>query len=487
MLSLVQSILAQVFHFFNASIQVGETAISLKDIVHLVIFLFLFLCFCRFLKKVLKNKILTRFSIDEGNREAISTLVSYGVGTFGLIVVLQASGLKLDSLAVILGGLGVGIGFGLQNTAKDFISGFTLLLERKIKVGDFVELDGLSGYVKEVALRSTLIRTRDGGDVVVPNGHLIDKKILNWTLDSYVARIKIPVGVAYESDPLLVTETLLNASYLEPSVRSEPAPKVMFVGFGDYALNFELWVWIDRIDFEPHLRSSLNFNIEYCLRIAGLKVPFPQQEVLVKNYQKNYHEFDSSLDSQSAIAARLSTHHVKVTQTPSLSLRNLLQQVTYFSNFSELQLRQLIEAGFRRKLAKSQVLFHENDPGDAFYIILSGSVEVFVEKLNKQLAVLTAGKFFGELALMLGIPRTASVRAREETVLFAINHTGFQKLLHENPDVCESIVRELEKGQSELTERREELRQLGLLEDDEDDANPILWVRKRLKNLFSLA
>lgn len=486
MLSLVQSIFEKIFHFFNASIQFGETAISLKDLVQIVISVFIFFCFCRFLKKVLKNKILTRFSIDEGNREAISTLVSYGVGTFGLIVVLQASGLKLDSLAVIVGGLGVGIGFGLQSTAKDFISGLTLLLERKIKAGDFIELDGLSGYVKEVALRSTLIRTRDGGDVVVPNGHLIDKHILNWTIDSYVARIKIPVGVAYESDPLLVTETLLNAAYLEPAVCPDPAPKVMFVGFGDYALNFELWVWVNQIDLEPHIRSSLNFNIEYHLRIAGLKVPFPQQEILLKNNLQNNHKVDSSLDSQSAIAARLTTTQVKSTQNSSLSLRNLLQQVTYFSNFSELQLRQLIEVGFRRKLAKSEILFRENDPGDAFYIILSGSVEVFVEKLNKQLAVLPAGRFFGELALMLGIPRTASVRAREETVLFAINHSGFQKLLQDNPDVCESIARELEKGQSELTERREELRQLGLLEEDEDDANPILWMRKRLKNLFSL-
>jgi potassium-dependent mechanosensitive channel len=481
MLTLFQSIFNEILHFFNASISLGETAISLRDIFQIIVAIFLFFFFCRFLKNFLKNKILIKFGIDEGNREAISTLVSYGVGTFGLIVVLHAIGLKLDSLAVIVGGLGVGIGFGLQNMAKDFISGFTLLLERKIKVGDFVELEGLSGYIKEVALRSTLIRTRNGGDVVVPNGHLIDKQILNWTLDSYVARIEIPINVSYGSDPLLVTETLLNAAYLEQAVLSEPPPKVMFLGFGEYALNFELWVWVNRIDLDPHIRSSLNFNIEYNFRISGLSFPVPQQELWVKNYEF----LEPFVDSKKAIATQLNRTQIQVPPDRVMSLRKLLQQVTYFANFSELQLRQLIEVGFRRRLATSDILFRENDPGDAFYIVLSGSVEVFVEKLNKQLAILPAGKFFGELALMLGIPRTASVRALEDTMLFVINRTGFQKLLQENYEVYESLIRELEKCQVELAERREELIRLGLI-DENDDINPIAWMRKRLKSLFSL-
>ncbi|MGB5900247.1 MAG: cyclic nucleotide-binding domain-containing protein [Geitlerinemataceae cyanobacterium] len=482
MSTLFSSIFNDIIQIFNTSISLGETAISLKDIFQLIIAIFLFFFFCRSIKKILRNRILTKFKIDEGNREAISTLVSYGFGIFGLIVVLQAMGLKLDSLAVVVGGLGVGIGFGLQNMAKDFISGFTLLLERKIKVGDFVELDVLSGYIKEVALRSTLIRTRNGGDVVVPNGHLIDQRILNWTLDSYVARIEIPVGVAYESDPLLVTETLLNAAYSESSVLSEPPPKVMFVGFGDSALNFELWVWVNRIDLEHYIRSSLNFNIEYNFRVSGLQIPFPQQDVWIKNPEA----FSSGVAAKSLSDPDENRSQIPVPPVQSMPLRKLLQQVTYFANFSELQLRQLIEIGFRQKLAKSEILFRENDPGDAFYIVLSGSVEVFVEKLDKRLTVLPSGKFLGELSLMLGIPRTASVRAIEDTILFVINRTGFQNLLQEHSDVYELLIKELEKCQSELAERREELHRLGLI-DDEEDTNPIVWMRKRLKNLFSLA
>lgn len=482
MLTLFQSSVRQLLNSFNVSLKIGETSLSLGDILQTIVTLAIFIFCCRLLKKFLKTNLLTRFGMDEGNREAISTLVSYGVGTFGFIFVLQASGLKLDSLAVVLGGLGVGIGFGLQNTAKDFISGFTLLIERKIKVGDFVELDGLSGYIKEVALRSTLIRTTDGGDVVVPNGTFITNNILNWTVDSYVGRIKVPVRVAYGSDPLLVTEVLMNVAYQEPSTIADPPPKVMFLGFGDYGLNFELWVWINRIDRAAMILSSLNFNIEYHFRISGLKITFRQYEVLGQHSSA----LRESENGQQPGKSEFDERSLKPDRPPTLSLRELLKQVTYFSEFSELQLRQLIEVGFRQKLSKSEVLFRENDPGDAFYIVLFGSVEVFVENLDKQLAILPAGKFFGELSLMLGIPRTASVRALEDTTLFVINRTGFQQLLQENSEVYESLVHQLEKCQSELTARREELCRLGLLNQDEKDGNAIAWMRKRLKSLFSL-
>lgn len=473
----------QLLNSFNVSLKIGETSISLTDIIQTIVTLAIFTFCCRVLKTFLKTKLLTRFGMDEGNREAISTLVSYGVGTFGFIIVLQASGLKLDSLAVVLGGLGVGIGFGLQNTAKDFISGFTLLIERKIKVGDFIELDGLSGHIKEVALRSTLIRTTDGGDVVVPNGNFIANNILNWTVDSYVGRIKVPVRVAYGSDPLLVTEVLMNVAYEESSTIADPPPKVMFLGFGEYGLEFELWVWVNRIEQAAMIRSSLNFNIDYHFRMSGLKITFRQYEVLGDNAPDLLHSNPMKEESEPPINGAA----IQVSPAQMMSLRELLKQVTYFADFSELQLRQLIEVGFRRKLKTSEVLFRENDPGDAFYIVLSGAVEVFAEKLEKQLAILPAGKFFGELSLMLGIPRTASVRSLEDTTLFVINRTGFQKLLQENGEVYESLVRQLEKCQSELAERREELSRLGLIDRDEKEANAIVWMRKRLKSLFSLA
>ncbi|MGB7445415.1 MAG: ABC transporter transmembrane domain-containing protein [Coleofasciculaceae cyanobacterium] len=169
-----------------------------------------------------------------------------------------------------------------------------------------------------------------------------------------------------------------------------------------------------------------------------------------------------------------------------LSIIDFLRQVKYFQNFSEVELLQLATIGYRKCLQKSGILFREQDPGDALYIVLSGSVEVFVAELNKHLCVLQTGDFLGELSLMLGIPRTATVQALEETVLFAIDKNGLRTLLQERPELYEVIAQELGKHQEELVERQQELRELGLLDEEEDDHNPLTWVRKRLKKLFSI-
>ncbi|UZQ56213.1 mechanosensitive ion channel [Trichothermofontia sichuanensis B231] len=469
--------------FTDIRFTIGGTVITLAAILQ-AIFLFLIIIFlARGFKALLRKHLLSRLGIDATNREAIATIISYSLAILSFLIILQLTGINVASLAVIAGGLGIGVGFGLQSITKNFISGLTLLTERKLKVGDFIEFSGISGYVKEVSLRSTLIRTRDGGDVVVPNSELVENHILNWTYDSYIARIKVPVGVAYGTDPALVTETLLHVAYQEPTVVHDPAPRVVFQGFGDSSLNFELWVWVTRIDDEPFIKSALNFAIEYNLRQHQIAIPFPQRDLWIRNP-----EALSLIGSrQTSVASSASTgpsSPIPTTQVPAL--RDFLRQVPYFHGFSDLELRQLIEIGYRKRLQPSDILFRENDAGDAFYIVLSGSVEVFVEKLNKQLAILSAGQFFGELSLILGIPRTATVRALEVTTLFVINSKSFSKLLQNYPEFYNVIFNELCKHQKELEERQKQLRELGLLNPDEDDKNPIVWVRKRLKNLFNL-
>ena len=492
-----QEILTKIYQMLVAPLfKLGDTPVSIGSIVQLIFSLLFVLVLTRACKNFLKQRLLVRLKIDEGNREAIATIISYSFGTLGLIVVLQTTGFNLASLAVLAGGLGVGIGLGLQDATKNFVSGLTLLLERKLKVGDFVEIDTLSGYIREVSIRSTLIRTRDGAYVVVPNSKMAENRIVNWSYDGFKSRIKIPVGVSYDSDPVVVTEILLKSAYMEKSVFHEPTPEVIFKGFMDNSLGFELWVWVNRIDREPQIKSSLNFIIEYNLRQQGINIPFPQLDLWFRNPEV----FTSSLISRSNGQDMLQRERVHNGQdTPQrvqqelpkqaskpLAIRDLLKQVTYFHNFTDIELRQLIEIGYRKRLTDSSILFREGDPGDAFYIILSGSVEVFVEKIDKQLTTLQTGNFFGELSLMLGIPRTASVRALEDTILFVINNKGFEKLLHEQPELAEVIIEELGKHQEELSERQEQLRAMGLVDAAEDDKNPVAWVRKRLKNLFSL-
>lgn len=479
------NLLDEIYLIFTAQLfQIGDKSVSISSIVQLIFLLILVIFISRICKKIFKRKLLIKLGIDEGNREAIATIISYTITFLGFLVVLQTTGFKLASLAVLAGGLGVGIGFGLQDITKNFVSGLTLLLERKLKVGDFIEFDGLAGYVKEIAIRSTLIRTREGGDVVVPNSQLVGNRLLNWTYDNFTARIHLPVKVSYSSDPILVTEILLKSAYMESVVLHNPPPKVIFKGFGDSSLDFELRVWINRIDQEPDIRSSLNFIIEYNLRQQGIIIPFPQRSLWLQNPEALKQLFSQQEERQPT--AKTPQQELSVKPSTPLALRDLLRQVTYFQNFTDLELRQLIEIGYRKRVRESDLLFQEGDPGDTFYIILSGSVKVFVEKLNKQLTILQAGQFFGELSLMLGIPRTATVQALEDTLLFAINNKGFEKLLQERPELAEVIVQELGKYQEELSARQQQLREMGLVDAAEDDKNPVVWVRKRLKNLFSL-
>jgi CRP-like cAMP-binding protein len=148
-------------------------------------------------------------------------------------------------------------------------------------------------------------------------------------------------------------------------------------------------------------------------------------------------------------------------------------------------MRQLIEQGYRQRLKADEILFHEGDPGDSFYIILSGSVDVFLKDLDRSLQTLNRGQFFGELALMLGIPRTASVRALEETLVFAINQPGFQHLLQQHPKLGEQIIQAFQNHQTELEERQEYLRELGLIAPNENPSM-IAWARQRLRQLFEI-
>jgi potassium-dependent mechanosensitive channel len=456
-------------------INLDKSSISLGSILQLVICFVIIVYIARNLDKFLKKQLLVKLGIDEGNRAAISSIISYIFSFIAFLIILQISGFNLSSLAVIAGGLGIGIGFALQNITENFLGGLTLLIERSIKVGDFVELwitddsDTFKGTIQEISLRSTIIKSDNGANLVLPNSKLVQKPILNWKYETSNICLEIPVKVDCSHNPLIVTEILLYSAYGLSYILKEPVPKVVFNGFVDTGLDFELKAWINDIDKAIDIKSSLNYAIEYNLR---------QQEIYFPGYFRESHENTKYLDSKEK--------DLNQSLNKPLSLISLLRQVAYFQSFNDLELRQLIETGYTKRLNESEILFRENHPGDAFYIILDGSVEVFVEKINKHLATLKRGQFFGELALILGIPRTATVKVLEATNLFVITNKGFQSLLKSYPNLAEEIVQEIARHKEELESRQDQLRKLGLVDEAEDDNNPVIWVRNRLKKVFSL-
>ncbi|MEG3900085.1 MULTISPECIES: mechanosensitive ion channel domain-containing protein [unclassified Microcoleus] len=486
-----EELLIEISAIFTATLfKLGENPVSLRSLLELIFSFMAVLLVSRAFTNFLKERLLVKLGIDEGNREAIAVILRYLIVAFGVIIAIQGIGFNLASFAVVAGGLGVGIGFGIQDLTTNFVSGLTLLLDRPVKVGDFVELEGLMGIVKKISIRSTIITTNDDSSVIVPNSNMISSKIVNWSYENPLLCLRLSIDVADSSDPLLVTETLLNIAYAEAGVLYDPNPKVLFVEFGDDCFKFELLVWTDRPTDREVIKSSLNFAIEYHFRQQKIDFPFNERDLYLRNP-----EVMLSLFNKKETAIDLTyTSYEKKQKMPILGeeikkrspLSGLLREVEYFENLTDLELRQLIEVGYRQRLQPQEFLFRENDPGDAFYMILSGSVEVFVEAIDKHLNNLGTGQFFGELSLMLGIPRTASVRAVEETILFAINKEGFQKVLTERPDLSEQIIQQIVKHKEELSQRQKELREMEWGDAAEDDENPVEWVRKRLKNLFAV-
>jgi potassium-dependent mechanosensitive channel len=235
------------------------------------------------LTNLLKNNILLRTSMSRGSQEVIFIITQYGLLFFGTIILLQIWGLNLSSLTILGSAFGVGIGFGFQDIAKNFASGLVLLFERSVQVGDFIEVNGYKGIVERVGARSIVLRTLDRISIIVPNSSLLAGEVINWTHESSISRLHLPVGVAYGSDTEVVKSLLLEAAATHPEVLRHPAPQVLFDGFGDSSLDFKLLIWISEPSHQIIIKSDLYFKIEHLLRDRNIEVPFPHRDIQFRN------------------------------------------------------------------------------------------------------------------------------------------------------------------------------------------------------------
>ena len=232
---------------------------------------------------LIKSYLLSRLGANRNLQEVVGTLTQYVLLFLGLIILLQLWGLDLSALAIIASVLGVGIGFGLQNIANNFISGLIIILERPIQVGDFIKLGDLVGTVQSVGARSTQIKTWDGVSIIVPNSRFLESEVINWSHGDSTSAIRLPIGVAYGSDIKRVRVALLKAAREHKEILATPRPKVLFQEFGESSLNFELRVWLLEPRHQFRLKSELNYAIEKNLRDYGIEIPFPQRDLNVKS------------------------------------------------------------------------------------------------------------------------------------------------------------------------------------------------------------
>jgi small-conductance mechanosensitive channel len=248
------------------------------------VFLALLRMFSGMIRRFMEHRVLVRTALATGQQYAFARITSYLVFLFGLLIGLQWAGVNLSNLVILGGALGIGIGFGLQSIVNNFVSGIVLLTERPIQVGDRVEVGNTNGDVVRIAARSTWIRTNDNVVMIIPNSEFINNHVTNWTANDRQVRFAVPLGVSYGSDPEVVRDVLMEVGDKHPDVLTIPPPEILFTGFGDSSLNFELRVWtITRVQYPRELASELYFLIFKAFKEHGIAIPFPQRDLHVKS------------------------------------------------------------------------------------------------------------------------------------------------------------------------------------------------------------
>jgi small-conductance mechanosensitive channel len=270
----------RIWHYLNDPFHIGSVEISVTRLVQgILIFAVAFLA-SRTLTRLIENRIAKKAYLDAGLRYTIGRLLQYLIISLGILFALKAAfNLDLTSIAVVFTALSVGIGFGLQYIAADIASGFILLFERPVRVGDRISIGNQEGDVQSINLRTTVLMTNDRVSVIVPNSKLVREHLINWSYGDPRARIAIPIGVATDADVDVVIETLLRAAEGVGNVLQDPPPKVQFLSFGDWSNNFRLLVWTNRPRLHTQIRSDINYRIQKLFTAAGIEIPYPQTEL----------------------------------------------------------------------------------------------------------------------------------------------------------------------------------------------------------------
>ncbi|MGZ8519848.1 MAG: mechanosensitive ion channel family protein, partial [Candidatus Binatia bacterium] len=206
-------------------------------------------------------------------------LLNYIIIALGFVAALGVLGVDFNKVGVLAGAFGVGIGFGLQSIVNNFVSGLILLFERPIHVGDTIEVGNLQGTVRRIGIRASVVHTGAGADIIVPNSQLVTDKVTNWTLSDRLRRVELPIGVNYGADPKKVIELLEEVGRAHPDVLPAPAPRALFMSYGDSSINFELRVWPRQFDLSGQVKSDLAAAVYLAVTEAGMSFPFPQREV----------------------------------------------------------------------------------------------------------------------------------------------------------------------------------------------------------------
>ncbi|MFL6336193.1 MAG: mechanosensitive ion channel family protein [Pyrinomonadaceae bacterium] len=284
------TLLEQLWGYVNHTWTVGNFPFSIATLTLGLLLLIVAVVISRYLRRFIERRMASHKHLDPGVQFTILRLVHYFVITVGVIVALRiAVSADFTSLAVAFTALSIGIGFGLQFIAGDIASGFIILFERPVRVGDFVTIPGpdgklTEGMVRSINLRTTVVMTNNNIASIVPNSKIVNQNFLNWTHNrERRVRIDVPVGVSTDADPEHVTRTLLRATEGVQFVLEEPKPTVQFMEFGDSSLNFRLLCWSDKPRRHLVIKSALRYRIHRLFKEEGIEIPNPQRDIHIRS------------------------------------------------------------------------------------------------------------------------------------------------------------------------------------------------------------
>jgi len=273
-------------NFMDIKWEIGELSISLGGIFSFLIIIIITVLVTKLISSVFKEEWIDNTALPKGSSPAISIVLRIFITTLGLYLAASAAGIDLSQLGFILGALSVGIGFGLQSVVLNFIAGLILAFERPIHVGDVVQADMESGIISEIGIRASKIKTWDGSEVIIPNGDLISKKVVNYTLTDVKRRFKIHIRTAINAEPKEVMELLTSVAKAHPKTLEDPRCKTYFTGYGDTSLDFFLYFWT-YYDDGLSTRSEVMLEIHTKLKEAGIDVPIPITKMHIEKDKEN--------------------------------------------------------------------------------------------------------------------------------------------------------------------------------------------------------
>ncbi len=278
----VQSLIGNIM---DTKFSIASVVISIGGIISFFLIVFFTYILVQFVKNIFKDDWIAKSNLPRGTADALSMLIRYSIIAIGIYLALNSIGLNMNKFGFLVGALGIGIGFGLQNVVLNFIAGLILTFENPIHIGDVIEVDQYIGRVTEIGARATKVLTWDGSEVIVPNGLLISNKVVNWTLTNQKRRLTISIKTPFDADPEKVIDILTEVMQKHHNTHAEPIPMVLFNGFESSSLDFTLYCWVE-FSNSLNTKSEIAINAIKTLASVGIAAPMPTQKIKIDHDEK---------------------------------------------------------------------------------------------------------------------------------------------------------------------------------------------------------